>query len=85
MWFETIVISVENESHVEVLTQHFAGRLAVLDASAAAQVKVFMDSGSSITAMSEKLVQAGGDDANRVNAGVCWACVCGDIVGPEVR
>ena len=69
--------SVENESHVEVLTQHFAGRLAVPDASAAAQVKVFMDSGSSITAMSEKLVQAGGDDANRVNAGVCWACACG--------
>ena len=50
--------SVENEPHVEVLTQHLAGRLAVLGAAAAAEVKVLMDSGSSITTMSEELVQA---------------------------
>ena len=55
---ETIVNSVENQSHVEVLTQHLAGRLAVPGASAAAKVKVLMDSVSSITAMSEELVQA---------------------------
>ena len=53
-----IVKSVENESHVEVLTQLLAGRLAVSGASAAAEVKVLMDSGSSITAMSEELTQA---------------------------
>ena len=49
--------SVENEPRVEVLTQHLAGRLAAPGASAAAEVKVLMDSGSSITAMSEELVQ----------------------------
>ena len=55
---EPIVNSVENELHVEVLAQHVAGRLAVPGAAAAAEVKVLMDSGSSITAMSEELVQA---------------------------
>ena len=50
--------SVENEPHVEGLTQHVGGHLAVPGASAAAEVKVHMDSGSSITAMSEELVQA---------------------------
>ena len=77
--------SVENEPHVEVLTQHLAGRLAVPGASAAAEVKVIMDSGSSITTMSEELVQALRGQmgiANRVNAAVCWACACGDVVGP---
>ena len=54
----TIVDSVDNEPHVEGLTQHLAGRLAVPGASAAAEVKVLMDSGSSIKAMSEELVQA---------------------------
>ena len=55
---DTIVDLVENEPHVEGLTQHLAGRFAVPSASAAAEVKVLMDSGSSITAMSEELVQA---------------------------
>ena len=55
---ETIVNSVANEPHVEVLTQHLAGRLAVPGAAAAAEIKVLMESGSSITAMSEELVQA---------------------------
>ena len=50
--------SVENEPHVKVLTQHLAGRLAAPGASAAAEVKVLMDSGSSITAMPEELVLA---------------------------
>ena len=50
--------SVQNEPHVEGLTPHLAGRLAVPGASAAAEVKVLMDSGSSITAISEELVQA---------------------------
>ena len=55
---ETIVNSVENEPHVEVLPQHLAGRLVVPGASAAAEIEVLMDSSSSITAMSEELVQA---------------------------
>ena len=41
-----------------VPTQHLAGLLAVSDASAAAEVKVLIDYGSSITAMWKELVQA---------------------------
>ena len=55
---ETIVNSVENEPHVEVMTQHLPGRLAVPGAAAAAEAKVLMDSGSDITAISEELVEA---------------------------
>ena len=55
---DTIVDSVENQPRVEGLAQHLAGRLAVPGASAAAEVKVLMDSGSRITAMTEELVQA---------------------------
>ena len=57
-WGETIMGSVEDETHVEDLTQHLAGRLAVPGASAAAEVKVLTDPGSSITAMSGELVHA---------------------------
>ena len=46
------------QPHLEALTQHVAGRLAVPGASTAAEVKVLMDSGSGITAMSEELVEA---------------------------
>ena len=49
---------METEPHLEVLTHHVAGRLTVPGASAAAEVKVLMDSGSGITAMSEELVEA---------------------------
>ena len=49
---------METESHLEALTQHVAGRLAVPGASVAAEGKMFMDSGSGITAMSEELVEA---------------------------
>ena len=55
---DTSVDAVETEPHLEALTQHVAGRLAVPSASAAAEVKVLMDSGSGITAMSEELVEA---------------------------
>ena len=55
---ETIMNSIENEPHVEVLTQHFAGRPVVPGASAAAEVKVLMDFGSSPTVMSEELARA---------------------------
>ena len=48
---------METESHLEALIQHVAGRLAVPGASTAAEVKVLMDSGSGIAAISEKLVQ----------------------------
>ena len=54
---DTSVDAVETEPHLEALTQHVAGRLAVFGASAAAEVKVLMDSGSGITAMSEELVE----------------------------
>ena len=49
---------VDTEPHFEALAQHVAGRFAVPSASAAAEVKVIMDSGSGITAMSEELVEA---------------------------
>ena len=55
---DTSVDSVENEPHLEGLTQHLAGGLAVPGTSAAAEVKVLMDSGSGITAISEELVEA---------------------------
>ena len=55
---DTSVDAVETEPHLEALTQHVAGRLAVPGASAAAEVKVLIDSGSGITAMSEELVEA---------------------------
>ena len=54
---DTSVDRVETEPHLEALTQHVAGRLAVPGASAAAEAKVLMDSGSGITAMSEELVE----------------------------
>ena len=55
---DTSVDAVETEPYLEALTQHVAGRLAVPGASAAAEVKVLMDSGSEISAMSEELVEA---------------------------
>ena len=55
---DTSVGTVETEPHLEVLTQHVAGRLAVPGASEAAEPKVLMDSGSGITAISEELVEA---------------------------
>ena len=55
---DTSVARVDTEPHFESLTQYVAGRLAVSGASAAAEVKVLMDSGSEITAMSEDLVEA---------------------------
>ena len=55
---ETNVNSEENKPPVEVLTQRLAGRLAVSGAAAAAEIKVVMDSVSSITATSEELVEA---------------------------
>ena len=55
---DTSVDAVDTEPHLAALTQHVAGRLAVPGASAAAEVKVLMDSGSGITAMSEEVVEA---------------------------
>ena len=54
---DTGVDTVDIEPHLEALMQHVAGRLAVPGASAAAEVKVFMGSGSGITAISEELVE----------------------------
>ena len=55
---DTSVDEVDSVPHLGALTQHVAGRLAVPGASAAAEVKVLMDTGSGITAMSEELVEA---------------------------
>ena len=55
---DTSVDTVGTEPHLEALTQHVAGRLAVPGASTVAEVKVLMDSGSGITAISEELVEA---------------------------
>ena len=55
---DSSVYKVDTKPHLEALTQHVAGRLAVVGAFAAAQEKVIMDSGSGITAMSEDLVEA---------------------------
>ena len=46
------------EPHLEALTQDVAERLAVPGASAAAEVKVLVYSGSAITVISEELVEA---------------------------
>ena len=54
---DTSVDAVYTEPHLEALTQHDAGRFAVPGESAAAEVKVLMDSCSGITAMSEELVE----------------------------
>ena len=55
---DTNVDTVEAEPHLEALTQHVAGRLAVPGNSAAAEVKVLVDSGSGNTAVSEELLEA---------------------------
>ena len=55
---DTSVDTADTEPLLESLTQHVAGRLAVSGASAAAEVKVLIDSGSGITATSEELVEA---------------------------
>ena len=52
---------MDTEPHLEALMHHVAGRLAVPGASANGEVKVVMDSGSGITAMSEELVEVCGD------------------------
>ena len=85
---DTIVDSVENEPHVDGSTQHhLAGRLAVPGASAAAEVQVLMDSGPSITAMSEELVRALRGQPGMTQTALTQAFVgyaCGDVVGPGV-
>ena len=55
---DTSVDTVETEPHLEALTQHVAGHLAMPGAFGAAEAKVLMDSGSAITAISEELVEA---------------------------
>ena len=50
--------TVKTELNLQALTQHVAGRLTVLGASTAAEVKMLMDSGPGIADISEELVQA---------------------------
>ena len=66
---------METEPHLEALTQHVTGRLAIPGASAGAEVKVLMGSGSGIIVAGADRGPAwtAGDHANRVNAIVCWA------------
>ena len=49
---------METEPHLESLTQHVEERQALPATSAAADVKVLMDSGSGVTAKSEELLEA---------------------------
>ena len=49
---------MDTEPHIRALTQHDAGHLAVSGASVAAEVKVLLESGSGIIAMSEEVVEA---------------------------
>ena len=63
--------------------------LAVPGASAAAEAKVLLDSGSGVTAMSEELVEAlrrqpGMMQTALTQAFVGHARACGDVVGPGV-
>ena len=51
------VDTVGTETNLEMLTQHVAGGPADPDVSAAAEVNVFIGSGSGITVMSEELVE----------------------------
>ena len=55
---DTSVDTVETEPHLEALTQHVSGRLAVPGTSGAAEAKVLIDSGSGTTAISDELVEA---------------------------
>ena len=55
---DTSVDTVDTEPHIRALTQHDAGHLAVSGASVAAEVKVLLESGSGIIAMSEEVVEA---------------------------
>ena len=55
---DTSVDMVEIQSHLEALAQDVAGRLAVSGVSAAVEVKMLIDSGLGITAISEELVEA---------------------------
>ena len=79
---------MDTEPHLEVLTQHLAGHIVVPCTSAAAEVNVLMDSGLGITAMCGGVDRGpatpAGDDENRVDTSVGWACACGDVVGQRL-
>ena len=74
------------EPHLEVLTQHIAGRLAVPGASGAAEVNVVMDfwfgDYFNVGGAGRGPAATIGEDANHVDAGVCWACAGCDVIGP---
>ena len=55
---DTSVDTVGTEPHLEALTEHLAGRIAVPCASAVVEVNVPMDSCWGITAISEELMEA---------------------------
>ena len=75
---DTSVDMVETKPHLEALTKHNAGHLAVPHVFPAIEVKDPKDFGSGITAMSggagEDPTGAAGDGPNRVDAGVRQAC-----------
>ena len=55
---DTNVDTVKIEPHLEAVTLHVAGRLAIHGFFVAADNNVLMDPGSGITAMSKELVEA---------------------------
>ena len=72
---DTSADTVETEPHLEFLTQHVAGHLAVPDASAAAEIEFLMDFGSGIKAIWEKLVEALQGQSEMTQTPFTQACV----------
>ena len=72
---DTSVDTVETEPHLESLTQHVAGHLAVPDASVAAEIELLMDFSSGIKAIWEKLVKALQGQSEMTQTPFTQACV----------
>ena len=66
---------METEPHLKALTQHLAGSLAVPGVSAAADIKLLMNSGSGTTAMSQKLLEALQGQPGMTQSALTQACV----------
>ena len=78
---------METEPHLEALTQHVTGCLAISGAFAGAEVKVLKGSGSGIIAMSQELTEVllGHPGMTRTVLMLSFdGQCCGDVVGPGV-
>ena len=79
---------VQNEPHLEVLKQHDAGRLGgsrCFSGILGQGVHVFwLRYFTNVGGAGRGLAGKNGDGPNCVNAGVCWECACGVVVGAGV-